>query len=296
MAGKPKHGLDFYYQDVDELSDVKIRRLLKKYKSEGYSIYQVLKTLIYKEAHFLAFTDISDVTFLLHEILDLKEEKIKEIILYLIEINLFDEDSFNKGFITSLDIQKHYYFATKRRKIRITNNCILLTDQDKALIDNKPIVVNNDLINVNKDAINVNKDKQSNSNSKSNIKKDKIMIKNDLGAVDPHTYPFKINYYLKILIDHNILLGTEKWIEDFNDDLYKILKECKKDNLKKATYYTIKRIDEKGWVDTNGFEIVNKREYLERTIRNNALFNMNRNNKSYDNNDYVSKALDYLSY
>lgn len=58
MAGKPKHGLDFYYRDVDELSDVKIRRLLKKYKSEGYSIYQVLKTLIYKEAHFLAFTDI----------------------------------------------------------------------------------------------------------------------------------------------------------------------------------------------------------------------------------------------
>lgn len=295
MAGKPKHGLDFYYQDVDELSDVKIRRLLKKYQSEGYSIYQILKTLIFKEAHYLEFSDISDVTFLIHELLDINEDKISLIILYLVEIDIFDESSFKKGFITSLDIQKHYYFATKRRKIRIIDKCILLSEEDKSLIDKRDIDVNNDSINASKDTVDVNKDKQSNSNSNSNRKRiDKKMINNDLGAVDPHHYPFKLNYYLKVLIDHKIVLGTEKWIEEFNDDLYQILKEYNKDNLKPAIYYTIKRIEDKGWIDTNGFEIVNKREYLETTIRNNAIFNVNQNNKVYSNNNFLQETLKSL--
>ena len=47
MAGKPKRGLDFYYQPTDLLEDIKIRRILKEHKSEGYAVYSAIVMWIY---------------------------------------------------------------------------------------------------------------------------------------------------------------------------------------------------------------------------------------------------------
>lgn len=283
MAGKPKRGLDFYYQPTDLLEDIKIRRILKEHKSEGYAVYSAIVTWIYQKGQFWKFDSIEDVVFLLSESLYLDEAKVLNIINFLVENNIFDKKSFNKGYLTSKEIQHHYYYATKRRKVRILKECLLLSQEEMDEIDNKKrIDVNNDSIVVNKDVIDVDKDKQSNSNSKSK-KNDKRMINNDIGMVDPRSLPFNLNYYLKVLIDNKIVVGTEEWIEDLNDFLYEIIKKYNKEDIKKAIYYTIKRIEHNKWKDELGHEIVNKEPYLRTTIENNIIRNENFEEKTYDN-------------
>lgn len=276
MAGKPKRGLDFYYQPTDLLEDIKIRRILKAHKSEGYAIYSAIVTWIYQKGQFWKFESIEDVVFLLSESLYIDEAKVLIIINFLVDNNIFDKKSFSKGYLTSKEIQHHYYYATKRRKVRILKECLLLSQEEMDEIDNKK------KIDVNNDLIVVNKDKQSNSNSESN-KNNKRMINNDIGVVDPRSLPFNLNYYLKVLIDNKIVVGTEEWIEDLNDFLYEMIKKYNKEDIKKAIYYTIKRIKHNKWKDELGHEIVNKEPYLRTTIENNIIRNENFEEKVFNN-------------
>jgi len=135
------------------------------------------------------------------------------------------------------------------------------------------ISVSKDVIHASKDEVSVFKDRQSNSHNKSNSKKDKGMINHDIGSVDPNTIPFKINYYLQVLINNEIISGTEDWITVLNNFLYMITKKHKKDDVRKAIFYSIKSIKFNQWKDEHGYEITNREPYLEETISNNIAYN-----------------------
>lgn len=276
MAGKPKLGLEFFSVDVDMLRNMKVRRLMREYGTEGYTILMFLLSWVYEKGQFWRYDNIEDVVFGLSESTNVSEERIKQIIDFLVEVSFFDKTSFKRGYFTSHEIQRRYYYATKRRKVRILEECCLLSQEDMNLIDSKSeyndsILVNIDTIHVNKDDMDVNKLRQSNSNSKR--KKDKGMINHDIGSVDPATIPFKLNYYLLILIKNNIVAGTEEWITVLNDYLYTVTSKRNKDDVRKAIYYTIKRINHNQWKDEHGYEIVNREPYLESAINSNIEYN-----------------------
>lgn len=276
MAGKPKLGLEFFSVDVDMNRNMKVRRLMRKYGTEGYAILMFLLSWVYEKGQFWRYDNIEDVIFGLSESTNVNEERIKQIIDFLVEVGLFDKVSFKRGYFTSHEIQRRYYYATKRRKVRILEECCLLSQEDMNLIDSKvdyndSIPVSKDNIHVYKDEIIANKNRQSNSSSKR--KKDKGMINNDIGSVDPATIPFKLNYYLLILIKNNVVTGTEEWITVLNDYLYTVTSKRNKDDVRKAIYYTIKRINHNQWKDEHGYEIVNREPYLETTINNNINYN-----------------------
>jgi hypothetical protein len=276
MAGKPKLGLEFFSVDVDMNRNMKVRRLMREYGTEGYTILMFLLSWVYEKGQFWRYDNIEDVIFGLSESTIVSEERIKQIIDFLVEVGLFDKASFKRGYFTSHEIQRRYYYATKRRKVRILEECCLLSQEDMNLIDSKSeyndsILVSKNTIHVNKDDMDVNKHRQSNSNSKR--KKDKGMINHDIGSVDPATIPFKLNYYLLILIKNNIVTGTEEWITVLNDYLYTVTSKRNKDDVRKAIYYTIKRISHNQWKDEHGYEIINREPYLEATINNNIDYN-----------------------
>lgn len=276
MAGKPKLGLEFFSVDVDMNRNMKVRRLMREYGTEGYTILMFLLSWIYEKGQFWRYDNIEDVIFGLSESTIVSEERIKQIIDFLVEVGLFDKASFDQGYFTSHEIQRRYYYATKRRKVRILKECCLLSQEDMNLIDSKSeyndsILVGKDTIHVNKDDMDVNKHRQSNSNSKR--KKDKGMINHDIGSVDPATIPFKLNYYLLILIKNNVVTGTEEWITVLNDYLYTVTNKRNKDDVRKAIYYTIKRINHKQWKDEHGYEITNREPYLESAINSNIEYN-----------------------
>ncbi len=276
MAGKPKLGLEFFSVDVDMNRNMKVRRLMREYGTEGYTILMFLLSWVYEKGQFWRYDNIEDVIFGLSESTIVSEERIKQIIDFLVEVGLFDKASFDQGYFTSHEIQRRYYYATKRRKVRILKECCLLSQEDMNLIDSKSeyndsILVGKDTIHVNKDDMDVNKHRQSNSNSKR--KKDKGMINHDIGSVDPATIPFKLNYYLLILIKNNVVTGTEEWITVLNDYLYTVTNKRNKDDVRKAIYYTIKRINHKQWKDEHGYEITNREPYLESAINSNIEYN-----------------------
>ena len=276
MAGKPKLGLEFFSVDVDMLRNMKVRRLMREYGTVGYTILMFLLSWVYEKGQFWRYDNIEDVIFGLSESTNVNEERIKQIIDFLVEVGLFDKVSFDQGYFTSHEIQRRYYYATKRRKVRILEECCLLSQEDMNLIDSKSeyndsILVDIDTIHVNKDDMDVNKHRQSNSNSKR--KKDKGMINHDIGSVDPTTIPFKLNYYLLILIKNNVVTGTEEWITILNDYLYTVTSKRNKDDVRKAIYYTIKRINHNQWKDEHGYEIVNREPYLESAINSNIEYN-----------------------
>jgi len=278
MAGKPKLGLEFFSVDVDMTRNMKIKRLIKEFKAEGYAAFMFLISWTYEKGQFWRYDNLDDVLFGLSEAIYIDEDKALSIINYLLDVGLFDRKSFDNGYLTSREIQTRYYYATKRRKVRILEECCLISEEEMKLIDSKvdyqnSISVYKDDIHVSKDVISVYKDRQSNSNNKSNSKKDKGMINHDIGSVDPNTIPFKINYYLQVLINNEIVTGTEDWVIVLNDFLYMITKKHNKDDVRKAIYYTIKRIRYNNWMDASGYEITNKEHYLEEAINRNIEFN-----------------------
>ena len=278
MAGKPKLGLEFFSVDVDMTRNMKIKRLMREFGSEGYASFMYLLSWVYEKGQFWRYDNLEDVLFGLSEAINIDEEKALRIIHYLLAVGLFDRKSFDNGYLTSKAIQERYYYATKRRKVRILEECCLLSEEEMKLIDSKTdyqntIYVDKDDIHVSKDVISVYKDRQSNSNNKSNSKKDKGMINHDIGSVDPNTIPFQINYYLQVLINNEIITGTEDWITVLNDFLYMITKKHNKDDVRKAIFYSIKRIRLNQWKDEYGYEIANREPYLEETISNNVLYN-----------------------
>ena len=156
MAGKPKLGLEFFSVDVDMLRNMKVRRLMREYGTEGYTILMFLLSWVYEKGQFWRYDNIEDVIFGLSESTSVSEERINQIIDFLVEVGLFDKASFDQGYFTSHEIQRRYYYATKRRKVRILKECCLLSQEDMNLIDSKSEY--NDSILVSKDTIHVSKD------------------------------------------------------------------------------------------------------------------------------------------
>ncbi len=289
MAGKPKFGLEYFSFDVEMVRDMKIKRLKRKHNTKGFAAFVFLLSVIYESGQYLKFNNIEDVLFSLSEFIESSEKEAREILDAIIELGLLHKDSFKKGYLTSESIQYRYYNATKRRKIRILDDCCLLSKEEMIYIDSKnvykeSIPVYKDAIDVYKDVIPANKNKQSNSNTNSKSNRDKRKINNDIGSVDPNTIPFKTNYYLQVLINNKIVKGTEEFTEAFNDYLYMITKNHNKDDVRKAIYYTIKRIEYKKWKDAEGFEVYNKEAYLEEAISN----NINRNESTFEFKDRMS--------
>jgi hypothetical protein len=52
-----------------------------------------------------------------------------------------------------------------------------------------------------------------------------------------------------------------------------ITKKHNKDDVRKAIFYSIKRIKFNQWKDEHGYEIANREPYLEETISSNILYN-----------------------
>lgn len=134
MANKPRFRLDYFFWSVTPGDDNRIRHLKRKYGSSGLHAYIHLLELIYRNGSYLKI-DLPDLVEELALELNVEEEAAKTILLGLVELRLFDKDLFLKGFLTSVDIQEHYYFATKERKTRVQPECWLLSQKQMDEID-----------------------------------------------------------------------------------------------------------------------------------------------------------------
>lgn len=128
MARPKKKGLDYFPFDVDFFSDRKIRALKGKYGNDGVIIYIYLLTMIYNDNGYYTTAD-DDLNYILADTFDASDEKIGQIINFLLERSLFDDKLFKSDKVfTSRSIQLRYQEAKKgaKRDIEVEGRLWLL--------------------------------------------------------------------------------------------------------------------------------------------------------------------------
>ena len=122
MANRTKSGLDYFPLDVNFFSDIKCRKLLKKYGSDGITLYIYLLCRIYEDGYFIEMDE--DLLFFTAESLKFDEVLVNEMLNFMFKIGVFDEFSAkNNNILTSKSIQIRYSEIAKiaRRKKTIEN-------------------------------------------------------------------------------------------------------------------------------------------------------------------------------
>ena len=132
MARPIKKGLDYFPFDVDFFADRKIRALKGKYGNDGVIIYIYLLTLIYNENGYYMRAD-DDLNYVLSDTFGASDEKIGQIVNFLLERSLFNDILFKSDkVLTSRSIQLRFQEAKKgaKREIEVDKRFWILTKNE----------------------------------------------------------------------------------------------------------------------------------------------------------------------
>lgn len=119
MARPARKGLGYFPLDTDFLSDRKIRRLSQKFRSQGVITYIAALCEIYESrGYYVPFS--KEFCFDLSFTLQLDEELVEQILIFCVEIRLFDRELLvSKGILSSSGIQSRFRAICKRNACQI---------------------------------------------------------------------------------------------------------------------------------------------------------------------------------
>ena len=130
MGRNAKKGLEYYPMDVDIISDIKIRKLIKYHGGQALTVYTLLLCHIYKSGYFIYWDE--DIPFVLSEQTGFDEEYIEKVVGYCITVGLFSEQLYNHDkVLTSKAIQERYSFICKQANRKSQMNEFSLISSDK---------------------------------------------------------------------------------------------------------------------------------------------------------------------
>lgn len=119
MARPLKKGLGYFPFDTDIFSDRKIQRLVHRYGCNGICTYLTVLCEIYGErGYYIPYND--DFCFDIAFTIGLDEGSVKEIILYCVEIRLFDSELLEcRQVLSSAGVQRRFREISKRSGVCI---------------------------------------------------------------------------------------------------------------------------------------------------------------------------------
>jgi len=107
MARPIKLELDYFRLDVNFFTNIKMRRLNKKFGCNGLSLYIFFLCEIYKQSYYVIATE--DFIFDVSDRLNMTTEEVEEALRFMVKIDLFDQNLFERrNAITSKSIQTRY--------------------------------------------------------------------------------------------------------------------------------------------------------------------------------------------
>lgn len=114
MARPRKKGIEYFPFDVDFFSDKKIKVLKSRFGADGITIYIYLLCEIYKNGYYIQMDD--DYEYIIADDLGMSNEKVKQVMKFLLERSLLDGTLFQSDtIITSLGIQRRFQEAVRSR-------------------------------------------------------------------------------------------------------------------------------------------------------------------------------------
>lgn len=138
-----KAGFPYYRAETDRFQDIRIKRLKKEFKGNGYAVYSYILNEIYRVKGCYMEWDES-TAFDVCEYWDLKESFVEEVVKYCCAIGLFDKGLFTSGrVVTSRAIQSRYIEMSKlakRTNFDIPKEICLLPEEKAKLPEEMPKV------------------------------------------------------------------------------------------------------------------------------------------------------------
>ncbi len=116
MARMPKIGLDFFGLDVNFLSHIKVRRIVRACGLKSVPVLIQLLSNIYKyKGYYIEWNE--DECFAIADDIGIAERAVQEIVNKSLQVGLFNSEMFNNyGILTSERIQDQYFTAVSKRK------------------------------------------------------------------------------------------------------------------------------------------------------------------------------------
>lgn len=135
MARPRKDGLDYFPVDVNILSDIKTKKLIRGYGTETITILIYLLSAIYRDnGYYLQYDD--DLNFIIADEFNFEENFVEKVILKMVEVDFFNKDMFEQHkILTSAGIQKRYLKASERRvSVNILQTYCLINDSSNEFL------------------------------------------------------------------------------------------------------------------------------------------------------------------
>lgn len=134
MARPRKDGLDYFPLDVNFLSDLKIKKIIRAYGAQAVAVVMSVLTTIYRDNGYFANYD-EDLIFIIADELKLEDSYVKDVIEKLIEVDFLNKEQKEKNnILTSIGIQERYLKACERRvKTTLNSTYSLLNDSSNEL-------------------------------------------------------------------------------------------------------------------------------------------------------------------
>lgn len=131
MARKPEIGLKYFNHECTYRDNLNF--IVAKYKSEGYHIYfEILRKAYQHTGYYMAAEEYN--LYLLSQETTVKIERLKEIIIDCVEIELFNKNLYKKfSILTAESIQSRYLLIlhnAKRTTAFLTKQYILLDQKE----------------------------------------------------------------------------------------------------------------------------------------------------------------------
>ncbi|WP_455639151.1 DUF4373 domain-containing protein [Parabacteroides sp.] len=172
MARPLKKGLGYFPLDTDMLSDRKIRRLVHRYGCKGICTYLTVLCEIYGErGYYIPYND--DFCFDIAFTIDLEEVEVKEIILYCVEVRLFDSELLEcRQVLSSAGIQRRFREISRRSGVTIDPDLEIPDDsvygrviaaETGGIATETPVIVTETLVSAAKKTTNINGNKNVNT-------------------------------------------------------------------------------------------------------------------------------------
>lgn len=149
MANKIKTGLDYFPLEVGIFSDIKCRKLMRSYGTNGLTLYIYLLCRIYEDGYYIELDD--DLIFFAAETLRIDEILVNEMLNLMLKIGIFDENlACEKKILTSKGVQNRYSEIAKlsRRKKIIENFSLINVQECTNNVQESNINVQESTINV----------------------------------------------------------------------------------------------------------------------------------------------------
>jgi CRISPR/Cas system-associated exonuclease Cas4 (RecB family) len=303
MPAKIKYGIEYFRTEVNHFRSVAMRRAIIKDGPDVIAVYFFMQAEILIIGHSYQFDDEELLVFFISDGCNCPEDRVTKALEILLKYGLFDKESYDNGYLTSVEIQKKYYKVTKRRKVRYLEEGWLLSNEEMDLIDKKNTVetVNNlhqDESNLTEQVQNgsqfVNESKQSKSHSQSQTERKEGLKIQDKGVLPPVIIPSHFDRSFKSFILQGALNINDPITEMLNEFFTELRDNYTNRQVRDATMHTLNQLHKNGWVDGDNEPIKDKYRYIKSAMINNLNIIINNENDAEDDRPFIEKLVDNL--